>query len=95
MIYFYITKALLKVEGKIQPRLFWSPKVEEIENDTTKQMHIDIVFGELAIGKFEECYDIWGKQQKWIQLTKKVEIKHVKILYCKRITMNQVIRSRI
>jgi hypothetical protein len=37
---------------------FCSPKVEEIENDTTNQMHIDIAFGEFAINKFEECNDI-------------------------------------
>jgi hypothetical protein len=58
-------------------------------------MHIDIAFGEFAINMFEECNDIWGKQQKWIQLTKEVEIKHVEILYCKRVTMKHVTRSGI
>jgi alcohol dehydrogenase YqhD (iron-dependent ADH family) len=39
--------------------------------------------------------DIWGKQWKWIQLTKEVEIKGVEILYYKRITMKHVTRFGI
>jgi hypothetical protein len=58
-------------------------------------MHIDISFGEFAINKFEDYNDIWVKQWKWIQVKKEVEIKCVKILYCKIVIMNQVIRSRI
>jgi hypothetical protein len=48
----------LKLRVEFNQDCFWSPKVEEIENDITIWRHIDIAFGEFSINKFEDYNDI-------------------------------------